>query len=479
MNKRSRWEPGTYFLLVPAIVWALLSSPVVAAARDSRAAPQAESVQVRQRFQAPTVFFTLRTGATEGRLVYVGEGGAIDGVINPDLRVEVGDVVQVTLVNGDGAEHDIVFPDQDAHSEHILTKETSTSLVFHAGTAGEWVYFCSLPGHRLAGMEGRLLVGQEQEPVSDPAMRISRDPSDLPPPLGDRPAEVVRIKLRAVELEGRLADGATYTYWTFDGKVPGPFIRVKQGDWVKITLENDPSSRMVHSIDLHAVTGPGGGSVVTQVSPGQEKTFSFRALNPGLFVYHCATPMVAHHIASGMYGLILVEPAQGLHQVDKEFYVMQGEIYTEQSYGTAGHHEISMEKLLAERPEYLVFNGSVGALTAEFPLRSEVGDIVRIYFGVGGPNLISSFHVIGEIFDRVYDQASLTAHPLTDVQTTLVPAGGATVVEFGLQVPGQYILVDHALSRAARGLAGTLIVTGPEMPQIFDSEEPVITGMAH
>lgn len=261
--------------------------------------------------------------------------------------------------------------------------------------------------------------------------------------------------------------------------MPGPFIRVKQGDWVKITLENDPSSRMVHSIDLHAVTGPGGGAVVTQVSPGQEKTFSFRALNPGLFVYHCATPMVAHHIASGMYGLILVEPAQGLHQVDKEFYVMQGEIYTEQSYGTAGHHEISMEKLLAERPEYLVFNGSVGALTAEFPLRSEVGDIVRIYFGVGGPNLISSFHVIGEIFDRVYDQASLTAHPLTDVQTTLVPAGGATVVEFGLQVPGQYVLVDHALSRAARGLAGTLIVTGPEMPQIFDSEEPVITGMAH
>jgi nitrite reductase (NO-forming) len=224
---------------------------------------------------------------------------------------------------------------------------------------------------------------------------------------------------------------------------------------------------MIHSIDLHAVTGPGGGAAVMQVPPDQEKAFTFQALNPGLYVYHCATPMVAHHIANGMYGLILVEPEGGLSPVDREFYVMQGEIYTQEPFGQQGHQEFDVEKLLNEMPEYFVFNGAVGALTEEQPLHAEVGETVRIYFGVGGPNFISSFHVIGEVFDRVYEQASLTVSPLTDVQTTLVPAGGATVVEFDLEVPGRYILVDHALSRLERGLVGFLLVTGEENPAVF------------
>ena len=207
---------------------------------------------------------------------------------------------------------------------------------------------------------------------------------------------------------------------------------------------------------------------MTQTEPGKETMFTAKAINPGLFVYHCATPMVANHISNGMYGLILVEPEGGLPPVDREFYVMQGEVYTAGKFGELGHQATDTEKLLSENPEYFVFNGAVGSLTTQKPLNANVGETVRIFFGVGGPNFTSSFHVIGEIFDRVYDQASLTAAPLTDVQTTLVPPGGATMVEFGLEVPGRYILVDHALSRLQRGLAGFLIVEGDENPEIFN-----------
>ena len=262
-----------------------------------------------------------------------------------------------------------------------------------------------------------------------------------------------------MELIGKLANETTYNYWTFNGKVPGPFLRVRLGDTVKLTFKNRETSRMIHSVDLHAVTGPGGGAVMTQTPPGEKKNetkaFSFKALNPGLYVYHCATPMVANHITSGMYGLILVEPVGGLPKVDREFYVMQGELYTDRAFGQRGHDEFSVEKLLAERAEYFVFNGAVGALTAEHPMKAKVGETVRIYFGVGGPNATSSFHVIGEIFDRVYDQAAIGSPGATNVQTTTVPAGGATIVEFKLEVPGRYILVDHALSRLERGLAAS------------------------
>jgi nitrite reductase (NO-forming) len=296
---------------------------------------------------------------------------------------------------------------------------------------------------------------------------VVRNPTDLPAPIGNRQPATVRIDLEAVEVEGQLADGTTFTYWTFNKQVPGPFFRVRVGDTIEVHMKNNTSSIMNHSVDFHAVTGPGGGAVMTQTAPGSESMFTAKALNPGLFVYHCATPMVAQHIANGMYGLILVEPEGGLPSVDREFYVMQGEVYTTGKMGEQGKQTSDVEKLLNEDPEYLVFNGAVGGLTAQKPLKANVGETVRIFFGVGGPNFVSSFHVIGEIFDRVYDQASLTTAPLTDVQTTLVPPGGATMVEFSLEVPGRYILVDHALSRLQRGLAGFLMVEGPDAPDIF------------
>jgi len=336
-----------------------------------------------------------------------------------------------------------------------LTEEETNSIVTYLSGLPEGAYSTSTEA-----------AAAPQAPTT--GVDVVRDPTDLPAPLAVREPQTVRVDLETIEVEGQLADGTTFTYWTFNGAVPGPFIRVRVGDTIEVHLKNSGSSTMNHSVDFHAVTGPGGGAAVTQTEPGKETTFTAKAINPGLYVYHCATPMVANHIANGMYGLILVEPEEGLPPVDREFYVMQGDIYTTGAYGDHGMQTTDVTKLLNEDPEYVVFNGAVGALTDQKPLKANVGETIRIFFGVGGPNLTSSFHVIGEIFDRVFDQASITSAPLTDVQTTLVPPGGATMVEFKLEVPGRFILVDHALSRLQRGLAGFLIVEGDPNPEIFD-----------
>lgn len=425
----------------------------------------------------PDARYTLRSGIAEGRMVYIGVGGTIDGKVNPVLTASEGQVVQLTLINGEGAEHDITFPDQNARSPRVTGKGASTTVAFRATKAGDFTYFCTVPGHRLAGMEGQFIVTPKPPPQTLVEADISREPTDLPPPIGKREPQMVRVDLFAVELEGRLAGGTTYGYWTFNGKVPGPFIRVRVGDTVDIHLKNSADSTMIHSVDFHAATGPGGGAAALQVDPGQEKSMTWKALVPGLYVYHCATPMVAEHIANGMYGLILVEPDGGLPPVDKEFYVMQSEIYTDQPFGQHGSQEFSVEKLLNERPEYFVFNGSVGALSKLHPLHAKVGDKVRIFFGDAGPNFTSSFHVIGEIFDKVDAFGGLESPPLRGIQTVTVPPGGAVITEFKPEVPGNYTLVDHALARAERGLVGILSVEGPPNPDIYNGK--IMPGMTH
>lgn len=307
-----------------------------------------------------------------------------------------------------------------------------------------------------------------EQALSQSAVDIVRDPTDVAPSPGKREPKVVKVSLVAQELEGKLDAvlGTTYEYWTFNGKVPGPMIRIRQGDTVELTLRNE--GRLVsHSIDLHAALGPGGGMELTEAKQGETKTFTFQAIVPGVFVYHCGTNLAAQHISSGMYGLIVVEPAEGLPAVDREFYVMQGEIYTVEEIGGAGHQKISLTKLMDERPEYFVFNGDVGALTAEHPMHAKTGETVRIFFGVGGPNMISSPHIIGQVLTQVYNEGSFTSPPLTFVQTTVVPPGGATIIEFKPLVPGSYKLVDHALIRVARGLVGTIEVSGPPRPELF------------
>jgi nitrite reductase (NO-forming) len=246
------------------------------------------------------------------------------------------------------------------------------------------------------------------------AADIARDPSDIPPPVGNRAPAIVNVTLTSKELVGALdpASGTTYRYWTFNGKVPAPFIRLRQGDTVEVTLVNPKDSTMVHSIDFHAAIGPGGGAELTQVPPGQSKTFTFQATTPGLFVYHCGSPMIAQHIANGMYGLILVEPTSGMPHVDHEYYLMQGEIYTTAPKGKSGLQQFSADHLMAENAQYYIFNGAVDAVTKEYPLQANEGETVRIYFGNAGPNATASEHMVGEIFTHFYQLGSLASPPL-------------------------------------------------------------------
>jgi nitrite reductase (NO-forming) len=303
------------------------------------------------------------------------------------------------------------------------------------------------------------------KPVKNEMAELTAAPS-VPSPITRKEAATVSIDIETVEKEAELADGVRYKFWTFGGTVPGPMIRVREGDTVELRLRNSRESVFPHSIDLHAVTGPGGGAKATQTLPGGDTAISFAALNPGLYVYHCATPNIPQHIANGMYGLILVEPKDGLPAVDREYYVMQGDFYTQGATGETGMQAFSGEKMMAEKPEYVVFNGKAGSLMGDNAMKAKVGETVRIYFGVGGPNLTSSFHVIGEIFDRVYQEGN-TSRPVENVQTTLVPSGGAAWVDFKVDVPGTYLLVDHSLSRLAKGGVGSLVVEGEEQHDVF------------
>jgi nitrite reductase (NO-forming) len=298
-------------------------------------------------------------------------------------------------------------------------------------------------------------------PVGEPIVAKLTSPPNVPPPTNRTKAAHVIVKLTVKEVVLPMADGVQYAYWTFGGTVPGSFIRVRQGDLVEFHLQNDASSKMPHNIDLHAVTGPGGGAASSFTAPGHASKFSFRALNAGLYVYHCATAPVPLHVANGMYGMILVEPPEGLPAVDREYYVMEGDFYTKGKYHEKGLQPFDMQKGVEARPTYVVFNGAEGSMLGDKALKASVGDSVRIYFGVGGPNLTSSFHVIGEIFDRVYTEGG--AHYQENVQTTMVPAGGSAIIEFKVQVPGAYAIVDHSLFRAFnQGAVGTLKVSGPE-----------------
>lgn len=289
---------------------------------------------------------------------------------------------------------------------------------------------------------------------------------DVAPPIKRKEPALVQVQLEVSERVGKLADGTEYLYWTFGGSVPGPMIRVREGDMVEFSLMNHPDSRLPHNIDLHGVIGQGGGAEASFVAPGERKVFTFRALQPGTYVYHCATAPVGLHIANGMYGLIVVDPEEGWPEVDREFYVMQSEFYTQGEFGEPGLQSFSMERALREDPGYVVFNGAVGSLVGDKAIRAKVGDSVRIFFGNGGPNLTSSFHIIGEIFDYVYDEGGSAKS--SNVQTTSVPAGGSTVVEFTTRVPATYILVDHAIFRAFnKGAIGMLVVEGEKNEQLF------------
>jgi len=399
------------------------------------------------------------------------------------IKVKEGQAITLTLDNRQGAiEHDFSIKELGVHLFAKAGEVTSQDLI--CKKPGDYEFNCSLPGHQDSGMSGKLTVepsGLTAIPISPDgdnqhvhAVKIPGLPkgiSHLParkaaPPLNRTKPEFVQVELEAKPVTALLTETVGYNYWTFNGTVPGPMIRLRQGDTVELTLKNSPLSPVTHSIDSHGITGPGGGAKFTQTAVGDKSILRFKAIQPGAYVYHCATPVVAHHISNGMYGLMVVEPPKGWPKVDHEFYVMQGDLYLNGKANHTGIHDVSIEKMNEEEPDFVVFNGSVGALSKENALKAKVGETVRIFFGVGGPNVTSSFHVIGEMFDRVYtggDPSEFTSN----VQTVMVPAGGSAIVDIKLEVPGTYILVDHSLSRLQKGAAGFLIVEGPENPEVF------------
>jgi nitrite reductase (NO-forming) len=330
---------------------------------------------------------------------------------------------------------------------------------------------------------GSKSVGDLEIPVRElPAIRGEEVATLTAPPMVSAAIErdyatKVVVNLEVIEKKGRLADGVEYDFWTFGGTVPGSFIRVREGDLVEFKLTSAHDSKMPHNIDLHAVSGQGGGAEASIVGPNGEATFTFRALNPGLYVYHCAMAPVPMHIGNGMYGLILVEPKEGMPKVDKEFYLMQGDFYTAGKHGEQGLQPFDQQKLFDEKPEYVVFNGAVGSLMGDKAMQANVGETIRLFVGNGGPNLTSSFHAIGEVFDNVYvEGGSLVNH---NVQTTMIPAGGAAIVEFRAEVPSTVLLVDHAISRVFnKGAVAGLKINGDMSAQQVFTHGKAATGNA-
>jgi nitrite reductase (NO-forming) len=326
------------------------------------------------------------------------------------------------------------------------------------------------PGPGKVADTGGSRSGDFGPPQGEPIQAVLTAPPLVPPATNRKTPAKVIVELEVIEVEKEIAEGVKYTFWTFGGTVPGSFIRVRQGDTVEFHLKNHPSSKMPHNIDLHGVTGPGGGAASSFTAPGHRSQFTFKALNQGLYVYHCATAPVGMHVANGMYGLILVEPPEGLSPVDHEFYVMQGDFYTVGKYREKGVQPFDMQKAIDENPTYVLFNGAETALTGPNALKAKTGERIRMFVGNGGPNLVSSFHVIGEIFDKVQYEGG--THFQENVQTTLIPAGGAATVEFHTEVPGKYVLVDHSIFRAFnKGALALLEVAGEENLAIYSGKQ--------
>lgn len=297
---------------------------------------------------------------------------------------------------------------------------------------------------------------------------IGADYNAVPAPITRTTPETVEISLTAKEVISEVAPNVFFNFWTYNSQVPGPMLRVREGDTVILTLTNDKTSLHLHNIDLHSVNGPGGGATLTNVNPGETKALKWKAVQPGLYEYHCATANVSTHSSHGQYGLILVEPKEGLSKVDKEFYVMQGELYTMGDVGRQGLTVFDAQKLIDGNPTYVTFNGRVEKKTG---MEINRGDRVRMYVGNGGVNLTSSFHIIGEIFDTVYPEGAMGPGSalFKNVQTTIVPAGGSAIVEFVAEVPGRLVLVDHALARMNKGAWATAMVKGDENPDVFSA----------
>lgn len=274
-----------------------------------------------------------------------------------------------------------------------------------------------------------------------------------------REGQEVFITMTAQITDIEISKGVIYNAWTFNGTVPGPVLRVKEGDTIHFTLKNmDPA--VPHSMDFHAVHAAPSKKFI-DVMPNEEGTFTYPADSPGVFMYHCGTNPVLLHIANGMYGVIIVEPKDGYptdQEIDREYTIVQSEWYKENDY----------QSFANDRPNYVVFNGN-DYMLKEHPLLAKVGDKVRLYVNNVGPNNVSSFHIVGTVMDTVY----LDGNPknmLHGMQTVMLPASGGAIIEFTVTEEGDYPILTHQFNDAAKGAVAILRVTKDGM----DNGEPAM-----
>jgi len=295
-------------------------------------------------------------------------------------------------------------------------------------------------------------ISHGEAPVGGPDAAPAPVAADLPPRERTR---LHRLRLEIEHVILNIAPGVTYAAWTFGGRVPGPPLHVGQGDTVDFTLLN--RANIPHSMDFHAAEiAP--SKYYVNVLPGDSIHYRFVARVPGAFMYHCGTAPVAMHIANGMYGALVVDPATPLPRA-KEFVLVQSEFYLSAKPGPDGAHTLDWGKLLELVPDHVVFNGRASQY-AEHPLDVAPGELVRLYVVNAGPNRISSFHVVGGIFARVFEDGS-EANPLIGVQTVNVPVGGGSIFEVRLREPGDYPFVSHAFADATKGAVGVLRALPP------------------
>lgn len=484
-------------LLVTAVILAALAliTALVAVGYGSRAIDEAKS----------------STGASPGAAAGAAAPSKVavrlsEFAIDPkQITVAVGGTLDVT--NGGTMPHNLAVKGTSLATK-MLAANGAESLVLTGLTAGTYTVYCQVPGHEQAGMTATLVVGGSTaaaatgattgtaaaQPAKTPTINeISRHPTDMPDSPdyalykdGTFSDKVTRtgavnheVHLQIKEGVATIVPGTTMDVWTFEGAIPAPMIRTRVGDTIDFFLTNPSDSQMPHNTDFHAVMGPGGGSVMLDTVPGATSELKVKTTRAGVFIYHCAFPDIPTHIAHGMYGLVVVEPPGGLPKVDHEYYLMQSEFYTTAG-GTksaselqnAGHLAFSGENANAEDPTFVVYNGRPDSINGARALgvyqgdKITVGQTVRLFVGNIGPNLASSFHIIGEMFDNVYVEGSfgLVNH---DVQTTLVPSGGAVGVDLTIEVPGDFVILDHSIFRLHKGAGGTLHAEGPANPDLF------------
>jgi nitrite reductase (NO-forming) len=270
----------------------------------------------------------------------------------------------------------------------------------------------------------------------------------------------VNVEMTSQITDIELSKGDVYKAWTFNGEAPGPVVVVNEGDKINFKLTNmDPS--IPHSMDFHAVHAA-PSTDFANVMPDETGSFTYPANKPGVFMYHCGTKPVLGHIANGMHGTIIVKPKAGYptdEQVDREYVVIQNEWYKyndmeDMTNGTPKYVVLSTKALKEGDPNT---NGTVGSMV-DHPLLAKVGEKVRFYVLNVGPNEVSSFHVVGTIFDDVYIDGN-PYNQMKGLQTVMLPASGGAVVEFTVMKEGSYPIVTHQFNHATKGAVGILKVT--------------------